>query len=1530
MKKRILSALLVLCMACGLVSTAWAADPATVDPVPVTQSADGTDPVDGTSDPTEVDITTSAAEDGTSAPADGGDTGSDDPAGDTQTLDGGGEEDGSQPESTALADGSGNGEEADGSQPESDVPASDGSSTPAAVQGGSEGTGAPSGQGQPSANNSITVTENSGDMPTVQADGIESRLTPSENGDSAFELKWRRNGQSATVQVILWDSEAGAPITVEQGTLDVYDQDNLYNSSAWAFSADTLPQIDNYTYDTTKGVTYEPYFDESLTSGGLWVQYKSIGGGWRYYNSTTGTNNRVGSGNSLTLHINYTPVEAPTPTGDVTITDDIINSGTLVPSYNGDQYTPDTITYKWYRNGGEAPITAVRVDGTQTNIDEGSGAWLNVALDIESLCQAYPNDDATSVEKRNNIRKTQYTYTVKAYSGETYVGEATYTVPYYAQLMNGSFEDSDKNGNCTIWKTTTENGRIEIGGYDQDIKVYGTEDDKPSDNAGDKFAELNADAAGALYQDVLTVPGKDLTWELAHRARNAKNQDDNNYILSATDTMYVVIMSTKDAEALLEGVNQENQQTVLDNMIQAVLTGGKESAEDIDYTLASGTNVGKTVKVTVTKVTTTSELDYNRRSGTYSSNDQWEGYSGDYTVPEGQYATRFFFASGQTQSGNNTVGNLIDEVWFSPELPTPDPYTGHLTVTKVVSGEELTADKLENYTVEIKVEGNGTSKTQTISGFTPADNGTFTASTTFRDLPVNTQYAVTETPSMVPDGYDQGSSSYVVAGGASGSGTTVSDVSTTDGNTTELTFTNTYEPPVEPQNLENDKYVTLNEDGTYDLSLNVSGAVSSDQTNNPIDVIFVLDTSSSMNRYMGNDNNAYGGYDSRYWEEYEKSRIYYATTAIENLADSLDEADARFSLIEFGSLSDGVTKFGNSNWTDNAQAIKNALPEKFVSTGRGTNYEDPLLDAKGLLSGYNGVRSNAKVVVVFVSDGNPGYYNYGDRYIGTADGYDKTAMERAQIVVSQMQGVDYFFTVGVGDEDNYDHLSNLTDEEEYPNKSGYSFGKYTLPEGMTVGNFNGENETELNAAFNEILTTISTNLTSGVTITDILSKNVAVVKGENNQPRKLVVTVTDRETGELIADIPGNGTSVSVTLPKTDNNEKTTLTAQYVEENGDRKIILDFPNDYKLEPNYTYTATVTIDATEAAYENYREAGNQYPNTSTAVTGAHVGEKGVFTNDSAEVTYDGGKKDYPMPVIQLHPKTLTITKTVQGLDSISDVYKEDLKFTINEGGKTIATVPLSDFTPVAGSSTQFTYTVQGLAPDTQYTVSENEVTVPDYTLDALASDAGEKQVTTPVWDGATSGNGASFINAYKHNDVTLTVRKFVRGNMSKDSDVFTFTLSLTKDNAPYTGDLPYTQFDNSAAQGSQTTTGTKKSQNDVYTFTLSAQDYITFTIPSGCDYTVTEVNNGDYDETFVGTSMVTENEESESNKKAEMSGTATEKENNVAFTNVKAITGPVTGLERHDTPFALMITAAGIAGLALIGSIVARRVRRREE
>lgn len=103
-------------------------------------------------------------------------------------------------------------------------------------------------------------------------------------------------------------------------------------------------------------------------------------------------------------------------------------------------------------------------------------------------------------------------------------------------LGNGGFEDPGAPAQDFIllpaasvppWQTTDVAGEIELWGDGFD-GVPAAE--------GGSFAELNANSAGTLYQDVVTTPGQTMHWTLLHRAR------------VGTDVMQVLIGDANTAD----------------------------------------------------------------------------------------------------------------------------------------------------------------------------------------------------------------------------------------------------------------------------------------------------------------------------------------------------------------------------------------------------------------------------------------------------------------------------------------------------------------------------------------------------------------------------------------------------------------------------------------------------------------------------------------------------------------------------------------------------------------------------------------------------------------------------------------------------------------------------------------------------------------------------------------------------------------------------------------------------------------------
>ena len=74
------------------------------------------------------------------------------------------------------------------------------------------------------------------------------------------------------------------------------------------------------------------------------------------------------------------------------------------------------------------------------------------------------------------------------------------------------------------------------------------------------------------------------------------------------------------------------------------------------------------------------------------STSSWTESSDTYKIPDGQYLTRFFFAAISTASDDDqtnqtkTMGNLLDDVWFSQNVAPPTSGTGRVTVTKKFYG----------------------------------------------------------------------------------------------------------------------------------------------------------------------------------------------------------------------------------------------------------------------------------------------------------------------------------------------------------------------------------------------------------------------------------------------------------------------------------------------------------------------------------------------------------------------------------------------------------------------------------------------------------------------------------------------------------------------------------------------------------------------------------------------------------------------------------------------------------------------------
>lgn len=491
------------------------------------------------------------------------------------------------------------------------------------------------------------------------------------------------------------------------------------------------------------------------------------------------------------------------------LVDSIRTDGCFTAKVNGSTDRLDGAVYTWYRskdgtNWEEVPQQLC--SGDAWNITPGSEHRLNAALDA---CIAGVRD----------AERLYYKVEVTGTDGAKLTAAAM-QVPYCIQLQNGSFETPDiaglkayhnKDNNTPasrlyysrdgetgtfftqypsgeggiVWQTTgvarhwkTGSAGLYIELADGSNRSYNGTRNYPEasysiDGAydGRQFAELNCEAYGALYQDVLTAPGTTLHWSLAHRARGRGMQDSMALLIAPVDVAA---------------------------QITDILAGA--SSEDDNRGLLVRAALDRTVQYNGEEVPIRSFMVGGEIT---DGNDQWGVHSGDYTVRAGQYVSRFFFLALSSGKGDRREGNLLDKVWFSTE-PAP-PVAGHanLTLRKTLAGS-LTADELTavraglTFTV---TRSDGTAVAVISGADMTVGTDPAQCSYTIQDLPVASEsgtpytYTVTETAHAAPAAVLYLASRAAVNGDAlqpAGDPPTLANITLLQNGTTYADFENTY------------------------------------------------------------------------------------------------------------------------------------------------------------------------------------------------------------------------------------------------------------------------------------------------------------------------------------------------------------------------------------------------------------------------------------------------------------------------------------------------------------------------------------------------------------------------------------------------------------------------------------------------------------------------------------------------------------------------------------------------------------------
>lgn len=423
----------------------------------------------------------------------------------------------------------------------------------------------------------------------------------------------------------------------------------------------------------------------------------------------------------------------------------------------------------------------------------------------------------------------------------------------------------------------------------------------------------------------------------------------------------------------------------------------------------------------------------------------------------------------------------------------------------------------------------------------------------------------------------------------------------------------------------------------------------------------------------------------------DTTHVYGFTSSAERFKENLER------------LPESNSENTGTNYTAAIEGLKYLLKDETDSliTSRITN-------VSGNLSN-NGRRIDAKKIVVMISGTDPTYGyvredgEYDDTYItdrvtkirpsrssgvhfhtnfkagysyGNGQYFSRVGLNQARGILSTLDGYAAFYSVGIGNTENWKHLKELTQAHGHDQRTdtwahmGTKFirAKSALAEGADSEVFDGKDPATLLSSFSELERRIAPKVTD-FTITDTLSENVTLVK--NTELKAEVYKMKDNgvEVAEgpldkdQMKDLGLNGFNLTKPDPSL--------------EDGGVIQLKTIPSDFSLPAGYEIRLTATIKPSTKAYEKLKENGAntdqgdprtdlqdiyskeniQLPTefSNAAMYGTSAGKPGLYTNKEAKFTYKWNGKDkerpYNKPILKPYPKGyLRINKFFEGFDS----------------------------------------------------------------------------------------------------------------------------------------------------------------------------------------------------------------------------------------------------------------------------------------
>lgn len=539
-----------------------------------------------------------------------------------------------------------------------------------------------------------------------------------------------------------------------------------------------------------------------------------------------------------------------------------------------------------------------------------------------------------------------------------------------------------------------------------------------------------------------------------------------------------------------------------------------------------------------------------------------------------------------------------------------------------------------------------------------------------------------------------------------------------------------------------EKTLKDNGDGTYDLTLSVSGDAEQTDKVKPVDIVLVVDASTSMNWKID-------GIGS-------KTRMQAAHDAAAALAEELLTAEnanlpadqqTRISVVTFGVKAELA-----QGYSTNAEDISKAVPTK-AKYFEGTNWEAALILANEQLANKQlGARENAEKHVIFLSDGDPTLRM-------SAEGFGESGIEWNLFDGKNLDG-----TYGTRvDDPNGRNLSAATKVAKgrpassmyvvNTSKSAKEMGTFAEKTGGSL--LDGTTENNLAAAFSQIGQVVRKSVSyQDVALTDQLSSWVEFVSADDGSVGNIRYTKNGNDWTD--ADVPA---------AKIDRD---TLTW----------------NLGKIDKGTTYSVTFTIRPNAQAKADVASKGVDTGYATNNADTSGVAYKTVMKTLEGDKVSGLQKSPFKeKPVITLTAPaaataTLSGSKTLEGRTLKDDEFK--FRISVAEGSK--ENTPLPDETSVTntadGSITFGTITFSKTGTYL-YDVVEDTSVLPEG-VSAVTRDPQRVEVKVTLGDDgalkAETVGELKFVNTYsaKPTSVSFKATKVLKGAQLTDG-AFTFEL-----------------------------------------------------------------------------------------------------------------------------------------------------------